>query len=785
MNNSRFIGQSFSRKEDARLVKGQGKYVGDIQLPHALQVAFARSTEPHALIVQINCQQAQLLPGVIAVLTAQDLEGVLSDLPGLQNVPPQSWRDLVEHEISIPNQSLLAKDRVRYVGEPFAIVVAENRYIAEDAIELIQIDYEILPLVLDPLASTKPDSPKIHDSIKTNVVAKFRVHKGDLNALEVLRANKIRHRFRNHRFTSAPMENRGVAAEYNASRDTMTVWSSTQVVHWVRREVAKQLQMPEVRVHAIAPDVGGGFGLKAHVYPEEILIPFLARKLKKPVVWIEDRQENLLNSTHSRDDVHDAEIFFDNQGKILGLRDSFIKDSGAYTPVGVGAPSSTVTHICSLYHIPNLDIIATVVLTNKTPNAPYRGNGRPEAVFVIERLFEIIACTLRLEPVEVRRRNMIRADEMPYSVGIPYRDGVPITYDSGDYPKAFEAALDAIGGVSAFRELQQKALNENRYIGLGIGNYLEGTGAGPFEGATIRIDTDGSIVVATGACSQGQGHETVFAQVAADEWGVTPSEVTLLIGDTDAINYGWGTMASRSAVNSSGAIRLASHTLRIKVFKIAAHLLECSSEDLELRGGSVCVKGASNHAITFRELARAAQPGWHNKRPPGVTGGLEATEYFEPETVTWAYGCHLGIIEVNPKTGAISLLKYVVTHDAGVLINPMIVNGQILGGICQGIGGCLLEKIVYDEYGQNLSATFVDYLLPVATQMPEVEIIHFESPSPLNELGIKGLGEGGVVGPPAVIINGVCDALKPLKFQIFDSFVSQSDIVAAFNVGKK
>jgi carbon-monoxide dehydrogenase large subunit len=574
------------------------------------------------------------------------------------------------------------------------------------------------------------------------------------------------------------MECRGVVAEYDDSQDSIMVWSATQVVHWVRREVAKQLQIPEARVRCVARDVGGGFGLKGHVYPEEVIIPWLARRLRRPVAWIEDRRENLLNSTHSRDDIHETEVVFDEHGRIHALIDQLTKDSGAYTPVGIGAPSNTMSHICGQYDIQNLELSARIVLTNKAPNAPYRGSGRPEGTFVMERLIDLIAGELGLEPAEVRMRNMIQPEQMPHAVGIPYRDGVPIVYDSGDYPAVFSAAVRAIGGLAVFRETQRLALEEGRFLGLGFGPYVEGTGCGPFEGATVKIDPSGCIVVATGAASQGQGHETVLAQVAADQWGVTPDQVTMLLADTSTIAHGYGTIASRIAVTSSEAIRAASATLRRKVFEIAGGLLECSPGDLELRDGAVVLKGVPKHRVSLAEVARAAQPGRESRRPQGMPGGLEVTEYFEPEAVTWSYGTHAAIVEVDTETGEIAIRKYVVSHDAGVLINPAIASGQIVGGICQGIGGCLLERVIYDPEGQNLTGSFMDYAMPLASHMPEVEMLHTEIPSPLNPMGIKGLGEGGAVGPPAAIINAVCDALKPFGFELNRSYVSPQEIVA-------
>jgi carbon-monoxide dehydrogenase large subunit len=780
----RFVGQSVARREDQPLLNGTGRFLADIAIPGMLHVAFLRSSRAHARIRKIDVTGARSLPGVIEVLTGLDIKAHLKPVPGMQNRPTRAWRESVEHEINIPDQPILAFEKVRHVGEGLAVIVAENRYIAEDAAELIDVDLEPLEPVAGIDAALQPDAARVHEELKSNVVATLRVVKG--NPDEALRnaPRTLRHTFYNHRYLGLPMEMRGVLAEYDASKDSITVWSSTQVVHWVRREVAARLSLPLSRVRCIAPNVGGGFGVKGHVYPEDVLIAYLARLLGRPVRWVEDRQEHMLNTTHARDDRHDVEIGFDLDGRILALRDRFVKDSGAYTPVGIGAPSNTMTHTMGPYRIANFDAAATVVVTNKAPNAPYRGAGRPEAVFVMERLIDLVAHDLGLDPVEVRRRNMITAGEMPYSAGLIYRDGAPVVYDGGDYPAALETAIEALGGLEKVRKDQKEAWTQGRYLGLGIGCYVEGTGAGPFEGATIRVEQTGAIFVATGACSQGQGHETVFAQVAADEWGVSPEDVTVTVSDTAAIALGYGTIASRSAVNSSSAIRLASRELRKKVFAIAGHILGQSPDDLELRDGRVFSKNASNVSIGLKEIAAAAMPGWDNDRPPGVSGGLEVTEYFEPPTVTWSYATHAALVEVDPRICAPRILKYVVVHDAGVLINPRIAEGQILGGVCQGIGGGLLEEVIYSDDGQLLNGSLMDYLIPTASDMPPVQILHTETPSPLNELGVNGLGEGGVIAPPVVIVNAVCDALLPLRFELFATPLRRSSILEAFKRAK-
>jgi carbon-monoxide dehydrogenase large subunit len=777
----RYIGRSLPRREDRRLLLGIGRFIADIQLSGMLHVAFVRSELAHGRIGGVRTDRAASSPGVVAIFTAADIAHDLFPIPGMQNRPPKAWREAVDHETNIPDQPILATGKVRHVGEPIAAVVAENRYCAEDAAALIEVELELLPPVASIDAALHPASPRVHDALSSNVIARLRMRKGDAAGVFASGARTIRHRFDNHRYSAMPIECRGVVARHDAGSDTMMMWSATQVVHWVRREVALRLGLPESRVRCIAPEVGGGFGVKGHVYPEDVLIPYIARRLGRPVQWIEDRREHITNSTHARDDRHDAEIAFDADGRILAIRDRLLKDSGAYMPVGIGTPVNTAVHLLGPYHVPNYESSITIVATNKTPNAPYRGAGRPEAVFVIERLIDLVARALDLDPVEVRLRNMVPPEKIPYAVGLPYRDGMPVVYDSGDYPAALRQAVDALGGLAAFRREQAQAWRQGRFLGLGIGCYVEGTGAGPFEGATVRIDPSGAIYVATGACAQGQGHETVFAQVAADAWGVDPDQVTVVVSDTAAIAMGYGTIASRSAVNSSAAIMLASEELRQKVTAIAGHVLECAVEDLQWRDGGVEVLGVPAMRMTLKEVAQAARPGWDHRRPPKVTPGLEATSYFEPPTVTWSYAVHAAIVELDRDTGIPSIYKYVVVHDAGVLINPELAKGQVLGGVVQGLGGGLLEEIVFDQQAQLVTGSLTDYLVPTACDIPPVEVLHRETPSPLNALGVKGLGEGGAIAPPVVLANAVCDALRPTGLQIFATPLRPAALVAAMN----
>lgn len=775
----RFVGQSVPRREDRRLLLGGSRFIADIKLPGMLHVAFVRSDIAHARVQTIHTADALSSPGVVAVFTADDILPDLFPIPGMQNRPPKAWSDAVEHELNIPDQPILASRKVRHVGEPIAAVIAEDRYRAEDAVGLVDVQLDPLPPVASIDEALDQSSPLVHDALTSNVIAHVGMRKGDVASVFASGARTLRHRFDNHRYLAMPIECRGVVAQYDAGGDAMTVWSATQVVHWVRREIASRLGLPESRVRCIAPEVGGGFGVKGHVYPEDVLIPFIARRLNRPVRWIEDRHEHIINSAHARDDRHEVEIAFDGDGHILALRDRVLKDSGAYMPVGIGTPVNTAVHLLGPYHIPNYESSITIVSTNKTPNAPYRGAGRPEAAFVIERLIDLVARAVDLDPVEVRLRNMIPPENIPYATGLWYRDGAPIVYDSGDYPAALRQAIDALGGLTAIRKEQMEAWRQGRFLGLGVGCYVEGTGAGPFEGATLRIDPSGTIYVATGACAQGQGHETVFAQVAADAWGVTPDQITVVINDTGAIAMGYGTIASRSTVNSSSAIVMASEKLQKKVKAVAGHILECAVEDLELRDGRVSVRGIPAMSMTLKEVAQAVRPGWDHRRPPHIAPGLETTAYFEPPTVTWSYAVHAAIVEVDRATGLPLIRKYVVVHDAGVLVNPELAEGQVLGGVVQGLGGALLEEVVFDGQAQLLTGSLADYLVPTASDVPPIEILHRQSPSPLNSLGVKGLGEGGAISPPVVVANAVCDALRPIGFEIFASPVRPAALVEA------
>jgi aerobic carbon-monoxide dehydrogenase large subunit len=781
---SRFIGRSVKPHKTSRFLTGGGVYVSDISLPNMLHAALVRSIHAHARICGIDVKQALRLDAVTGVWTGDDIKDRVSLFPESFEIHPRRWLEGVKPVLQGPRPAALAQGKVHYVGEPVAIVVAENRHTAEDAVDEIVVEYQALPVVVDPDVALETGATLVHDESKDNVVFSFKVNKGNVDQALQDAPYSLRERFRHHRYCAAPLEGRGVVAWVEPKTNILTVWSSTQMPHLVRRQIAAQLHLPEETVRVIAPDIGGGFGPKVFVYPEEILVPFLALQLRRPVKWIEDRREHFISTAHGRDQVHDVELAFDETGRILGLRDHFLLDNGAYNPMGLTDAYNTAAHLQGPYKIPSLSVSGTCVSTNKVPNAPYRGAGRPEAVFVMERCMDLIAAKLSLDPAEVRRRNFVQPEEMPYHAGILYRDGEPICYDSGNYPETLAQALEA-AGYEELRKQQEDLRRRGRYLGIGIGCYVEGTGVGSFEGAKVRIDPSGQIVVATGATGHGQGHETIFAQIAADLWGVSPEDVRLVEGDTSSIQFGCGTFGSRSTVNVGSALFEASARLKEKVLQLAAHLLEANRDDLELGNGKVFVRGMPQRSLSFSELARAAVPGWASKLPVGLEPGLEETFYFVPATVTWANAAHVAVIEIDSDTGEIKLLDYVVSHDAGKLINPLLVEGQIHGGVAQGIGAALYEEISYDPNGQLLSGSFMDYLLPGSMEVPKIKTVHIESPSPLNPLGIKGLGEGGAIAPPAAIANALGDALLPFTAQVNEIPLSPSRVLELLSLASE
>jgi carbon-monoxide dehydrogenase large subunit len=768
------VGAGIRRREDPRLIAGRSRYVDDLRPPGCLHAAILRSPHAHARIRGLRLDRARTHPGVVGCFTYADLKEVLRPLP-LAGSPPPPLQARVGFQLKTAVQLALATDRVRHVGEPVAVVVATDPYVAQDALDLIDVDYEPLAAIVDAEAGLAPGATLLHEAWGDNVGVAFDVRIGDPERALGDAPVRVGARFRVPRYTGMPMETRGLLAEPAARGEGLTVWASTQVPHWLQRTLGEAIGLPAHKLRVVAPEVGGGFGVKTTIYPEDVLVPAIAARLGRPVKWIESRREHLASATHSREQVHDAEIGATRDGLIVGFRDRFLLDLGAYNPWGIVQPYNTVAHLLGPYRVRNAAFHGRAVVTNKTPHAPYRGAGRPEAVFVMDRLLDMLAREVGLDPAELRRRNLVRPEEMPYDLGILYRDGNPLVYDGGDFPDALARALRA-ADYDAVRSAQTGLRARGIYRGVGISSYVEGTGVGPYEGATIRLDASGKVVVATGACSQGQGHETVYAQIAADALGTALEDVTVVGGDTDAIPFGIGTFASRSTVLAGNAVAASGAAVRTKLVRAAARLLEAAEADLLVEDGRVFVRGSPGRALAFSSIVRASLPTF--QAPGAVEPDFEATTYQGVPTVTYASAVHVAVVEVDPETGRVGLLRYVVAHDCGRVINPMLVDGQIHGGVAQGIGGGLCEEIVYDSAGQLLTGSLMDYAVPRADELPFIETVHLEHLSPRNPLEVKGVGEGGAISPPAALANAIEDALAPFGVRITEGPVTAARIVA-------
>ena len=754
---AKYFGASVKRREDPRFLRGEGRYVDDIKLPGMLHAAFVRSPYAHARITGIRPDGARRLPGVAHVFTFADLERWMKPLPLFGAVPP-GLAARVQVSMRQIGQLAMCRDEARHVGEIVAMVLASSRALAEDACERIEVDYEPLPVLADVVAAGEPDAPVLYREWGDNVALSFQTGFGDVESALRTADARVRERFVIPRYVGMPIETRGVVAQWDARDGSLTTWNGTQVVHFVQQGLVAALGLPPSRIRVIAPDVGGGFGTKANGYPEDLLIPVAAIASRRPVKWTEDRREHMTGSAHARAQVHDIEIAARRDGTMLAVRDRIWVDLGAYNSWGIVLPYNTVAHLLGPHRVPNLEVQCRGIVTTKTPNAPYRGAGRPETVFAMDRVVDCLARELRMDPAELRRRNYLSAADMPYEIKLPYRDGNPLVYDSGDCKASLEDALRAVG-YDALRAEQATLRDRGVYRGIGISGYVEGTAIGPYEGATVKLDASGHATVSTGACSQGQGHETSFAQIAADALGIPLEWVTVVGGDTAAIPFGVGTFASRSIVNAGTSIHEASGRVRDKIVTAAAALLEAAPADIDLTDGVVSVRGAPGSATPLASVIRAAIPTFAK---PGVAApDFEATVYHHQPTVTYTNAVHVAVVEVDPGTGAVRLLRYLVAHDCGKLVNPVIVEGQIHGGVAQGVGGGLLEEMVYDEQAQLLTGTLMDYLVPTAMELPPIETVHLEYPSPRNPLGIKGIGEGGAISPPAAIANAVEDALSP------------------------
>jgi aerobic carbon-monoxide dehydrogenase large subunit len=778
---AKYFGASVRRSEDPRFLRGEGRYVDDIKLPGMLHAAFVRSPHGHANVRTVKTEAARRLPGVAHVFAFADLERWMKPLPLFGAVPP-GLAARVDVKMKQLAQLAMARDRVRFVGEIVAMVLAESRALAEDACELVEVEYDPLPVVTDMVTGALAGSHVLYPEWGDNVAVFFETGFGDCDAAFASADVTVRERFDIQRYVGMPIETRGVVAQWDARDGSLTSWSGTQVPHFVQQGLCSALGLPPHKIRVVAPDVGGGFGTKASGYPEDLLIPAAAIAARRPVKWIEDRREHMMASGHARHQAHEIEIAARRDGTMLAVRDKIWLDLGAYNCWGIVLPYNTVAHLLGPHRVPNLRVECRGVVTNKTPNAPYRGAGRPETVFAMDRIVDCLARELRMDSAELRRKNYLTQSDMPYELDIPYRDGNPLVYDSGDFKEGLEAALSAVG-YEALRREQAQLRATGVYRGIGISGYVEGTAIGPYEGATVRLDAAGHAVIATGACSQGQGHETSFAQIAADALGIPLDWVTIVGGDTAAIPFGIGTFASRSAVNAGSSIHVAAGKVREKIAFAAAALLEAAAADIEIADGTVSVRGVPASGMPLSRVIQAAIPTFAK---PGVASpDFEATVYHHQPTVTYTSAVHVAHVEVDPGTGAVKLLRYLVSHDCGRPINPMIVEGQIHGGVAQGVGGALLEEMVYDEQAQLLTGTFMDYLVPTAMELPPIETVHLEYPSPRNPLGVKGLGEGGAISPPAAIANAVEDALSPFGVRVTRTPLGPSVVLGLLESARK
>lgn len=752
------LGSALLRVEDEPLLRGCARFLDDITLPGMTHAVFVRSPVAHARLCKVGLEAARVTPGVLAAYAHADLRTrIVGD-----RMPLALKATAIRFDVDPP---YLAHDEICYVGEPVAIVIAVSRAIAEDAAALVELDFEALPPVSDPRAALEPGAPRVRADCPDNLVARTGIQYGNVDAAFGEAAYRLTDCLVIDKGGGHSIEPRGVLARYEAVDDLLTVWDSTQMPHRVRAVLVAALGLTEQQVRVVAPDVGGGFGPKAVVHPEELAVPAAALLLGRPVKWVEDRFESFTATVQERRQYWDMEAAIDVEGRLLAMRGTLVHDHGAATPHGVALPYNAVSNLIGPYALPACDIDVLLALTNMVPAAPTRGAGRPQGTLAMEHMMDRIAEHLSIARDEVRRRNLIPASAMPYTVPVLQRDGSLMTYDSGDYPESQRRALD-VGGWSAFPARQAAARQQGRWIGLGLANYVEATGRGPFESAMVRIGPSGQVLVASGATTQGQGTQTMLATLVANVLGMQPAEIHVVAGDTAMIPLGLGAFASRQAVTAGNAVHIAVNAVMTKATQIAAHLLEASPEDLELANGRVQVKGAPQMGLTLAEIAQAVSgvPGF--ALPGNLPPGLSAVADYQPTGLTYSNGTHLAEVEVDPDTGIVRVLRYVVVHDCGTVINREIVEGQVLGGVVHGIGATLFEWMRYSDEAQPLCGTFADYLLPTSDVVPRIEIHHMETKSPLNPLGVKGAAESGTIGAPAALVSAIEDALRPLGVRI-------------------
>jgi carbon-monoxide dehydrogenase large subunit len=739
------IGAAPLRKEDRRLLTGQARFLDDLTREGLLHLGVVRSPHAHARVLKIVAADALALPGVVAVWGAADLPELARPRPSPQKGRP--WE--------LP---VLAREVARYVGEPVAVLIARDPYRLADALAAVRVEYEPLPAVTD-VEEAVASPVRLHEGWPDNVAFTATSTVGDAEAALAAADVVVRARLRHARLAGNAIETRGALAYRDPDTGTLVLWSSTQNPYRVRDAVAAVLRMPAEEVRVLVPDVGGGFGPKGDVYAEEIAVAAAALRLDRPVKWVESRREHLATAGHDREQVHEARAGFRRDGTLVAVADTFLADVGAYPAQGDGLVLNTINHLPAAYRVKHYRASVRSVVTNKMSNGAYRAAGRPEAAFVMERLMDLGARRLGLDPAEIRRRNLVRPDEMPYRPGLTYKDGVPIAYDPGNFPAALERAL-ALLDYDGWRRRQRAQAGATRRLGVGLACHLQGTGLGPFEGATVRVDPSGRVYVLVGVTAQGQGHATTLAQIAAEELGAPLEDVTVVAGDTSRFPFGMGTGGSRVAANAGPAVARTAREVRRRAEQVASELLECAPEDVRIERGRVHVAGMPDRALTLGRVAQAAL------RSPALRAlgepGLNACTYFHPETVTWAFSTHAAAVEVDADTGAVRLLAYAAVHDPGRAINPAIVEGQVHGGAVQGIAAGLMEEVVYDDGGQLLSGSLMDYALPRAADVPMLAVALDEHRSAINPLGIKGIGESGAIPGAAAIANAVEDALADL-----------------------
>lgn len=743
---SEYVGARVRRKEDPRLITGASTYVDDLHLPGMVHVAVVRSIYPHARITGIDKSGALAMPGVIGVYTSSDLARV------------------VNLEIAASGEGeaegsfgALASDRVRYVGQAIAVVVAESAYAARDALDGVVVDYDPLPAVTDVEAAMKDGAPLLYDNAAHNIAVNETHKQGDIDAAFQNAPVVVKQRIRSQRLSGVPMEPRAVAAQPDPTTGGLTVWSSTQAPHWNRRAVAGALKLAQSQVRVIAPEVGGGFGVKIGAYPEDLIVSALAYSLKRPVKWVETRGEHFQATNHGRAQIADLEIAAEKNGKVTGYRVTIMQDLGADAR-GSYLPPTTASMAAGCYDIPAIETHALGIHTNTMPVSAYRGAGRPEAAYYVERAMDLVADATGVDPTEVRRVNFIAPDKFPFTTITGER------YDTGEYDKALSKALE-VSGYQRLRQEQAEARKQGRYLGIGLASYVEICGFGPYESSTIRVEPTGAVSVFTGISPHGQGQETTFAQLVADNLGADYDKVVVHHGDTANTPEGNGTMGSRGLAVGGGALMLSVDKIREKARRIAATILEASLEDVEFADGKYGIKGAPDRSVTLVQIAAKAYGG---SLPDDIETGLMTTDFFRPADETFPFGTHVAVVEVFPETGDVKLLRYFSVDDCGVRISPLLVEGQVHGGLAQGIGQALLEDMRYDESGQPLTGSLMDYAVPKARNFPTFEVDNTVTPTPLNPLGAKGIGEAATIGSTPATANAVIDALEPFGITHLD-----------------